>query len=117
MLLSATVEAWRRWVEETGEAMSEWSAGRLDELNNRVDVLGAKVDTVGGRVEYLSGRVEGLAERVEELGRRTDCLTSRVDRGFIEGNAQFAALHRMLFRISVGAAVGVGVALIAAILA
>lgn len=103
MLLSANVLHMEAAVAEKEEAgMSERHDDRLDEL--------------GKSVGYLNGRVEGLSERVDELGRRLDSLTSRVDKGFAEVNAQFASLHRMLFRVSVGAAVGVGIALVGAIL-
>lgn len=96
-------------VVEKGAGMAEWSVGRLDDLNRRFDLLGSRVDTLGGRVDYLSGRVEELSNRVDDdLGRR-------MDQGFAELRSDISALHRLLIRVSIGGAVGLGIALIGAI--
>lgn len=74
--------------------MTQGNDGRLDELGNRVG--------------YLSGRVDEMSKRIDDLG-------GRVDQGFAQVRGDISALHRLLIRVSVGGAVGLGIALIGAI--
>ena len=92
--------------------MTDWNDGRLDDLNRRFDVLGSRVDVLGGRVDHLSGRVEELSKRVDQGFAQVDARFAQVDVKFGELSGQILALHRLLIRVSVGAAVGFGIALI-----
>lgn len=92
--------------------MTEWNDGRLDDLNKRFDVLGGRVDMLGGRVDHLSGRVEELSKRVDQGFAQVNARFGEMDRRFGELGGQIFALHRLLIRVSVGAAVAFGIALI-----
>ena len=66
----------------------KWTDERLDDLNTKVDAGFAKVDS---DIRELRGEMNTRFEAV---------------------NGHFLALHRLLIRASIGAAVAVGVALI-----
>jgi tetrahydromethanopterin S-methyltransferase subunit G len=85
--------------EEAG--MTQGNDGRLDELGNRVG--------------YLSGRVDEMSKRIDDLGDRVDRGFAQVDQAFAQIRGDISALHRLLIRVSVGGAVGLGIALIGAI--
>jgi DNA anti-recombination protein RmuC len=79
---------------------------RFDKVDARFEQVDARFDKVDARFEKVEGKIEsGLKELREEMNPR-----------FAEINGALFALHRLLFRVSIGGGAGLGLLVIGAIL-
>jgi archaellum component FlaC len=98
----------------------KWTDERLDDLNAKVDVGFASVDKrfdkVDKRFDKVDKRFDAVDARFEKVEDKIEGgikeLRGEMDTRFEAMNGHFLALHRLLLRASIGAAVAFGVALI-----
>jgi uncharacterized protein YdcH (DUF465 family) len=117
----------------------KWTDDRLDDLGTKVDAGFARTDKkmdagfarVDGDIRELKGetnqRFDKVDERFEKVDGKIDSAVkelrgemnarfTQVDGRFAELSSALLALHRLLFRVSIGGAVGLGLLLIGTIL-
>jgi len=79
---------------------------RFASVHKRFEQVDVRFDKVDARFEKVEGKIEsGLKELREEMNPR-----------FAEINGALFALHRLLFRVSIGGGAGLGLLVIGAIL-